>query len=236
MLFVYTMGAVESIGVRQARAELPALIEQTGEGRGVLITRHGKPAAALLPAEAAEVWEQHLQAKSAREQARTRENELGRRLPTGRQPRCPTCRSSYMYLLLAGAVVYALVNVADPASGVQAILATPDRGALDKVEEVICGSCGAVMGERPRKHGYPAYAAAVEIEQEGPGPEAWEFGDITAVRTDESAPSAGRITLAHDLERGYVQLVTYWEWLTGVTDEEREQLRAQADPGAGLWP
>jgi prevent-host-death family protein len=226
---------VESIGVRQARAELPSLLDQTGEGGGVLITRHGKPAAALLPAEAAEVWERHLQAKAAREQDRARQDALGRRLPTGRQPRCPNCRSSYMYLLLSGAVAYALVNVADPASGVQAVLVAPDRGALEKVEEVICGSCGAVMGERPREHGYPAYAAAVEIEQEGPGPEAWEFGDILAVRTDESASSAAHITLAHDLERGYAQLVTYWEWLTGVTDEEREQLRAQADSGGGFW-
>ncbi len=224
------------MGVRQARAELPALIEQTGEGRGVLITRHGKPAAALLPAEAAAVWEQHLQAKAARERDHARENELGRRLPTGRQPRCPNCRSSYMYLLLSGAVVYALVNVADPAAGVQAVVATPDRGALEKVEEVICGSCGAVMGERPREHGYPAYAAAVQIEQEGPGPEAWEFGDIMDVRTDESASSAARITLAHDLERGFVQMVTHWEWLTGVTDEERDRMRAEADPDRELWP
>lgn len=230
------MGTVESIGVRQARAELPGLIEQTGEGRGVLITRHGKPSAALLPAEAAEVWEQHLQAKAERERARAALAELGRRLPAGRQPRCPACKGSYMYLLLSGSIVYALVNVADPAAGVQAVLTAPDRAALERVVEVLCGSCGATMGERPREHGYPAYAAAVEIEEEGPYPETWEFGDILAVRTDETASSAARITLAHDLERGHVQLVTYWEWLTGVTDEEREQLRAQADPESGLWP
>lgn len=229
------MGDVDSIGVRQARAELPALIEQAGDGRGVLITRHGKTSAALLPAEAAEVWERHLQEQAAREQARERDAELGRRLPTGRQPRCPVCKSSYMYLVLSGPVVYALVNLADPTSGVQAVLANPDRGTLEKIEEVICGCCGSPMGERPREHGHPAYTAAVEIEEEGPYPADWEFGDILAVRTDETATSAARITLAHDLARGYVQLVSRWEWLTGVTDEEREHLRAEQDAGDGSW-
>ncbi len=41
-----------------------------------------------------------------------------------------------------------------------------------------------------------------------------------------------RIVLAHDLARGKLRRVTRWEWLTGITDDEREQLRRELDDDA----
>jgi prevent-host-death family protein len=36
------------IGIEQARASLPALVDEAHAGRGSVITRHGKPVAALV--------------------------------------------------------------------------------------------------------------------------------------------------------------------------------------------
>jgi prevent-host-death family protein len=38
-----------SIGLERARATLPDLVNEAGAGRSRIITRHGKPAAALVP-------------------------------------------------------------------------------------------------------------------------------------------------------------------------------------------
>ncbi|WP_086708925.1 type II toxin-antitoxin system Phd/YefM family antitoxin [Streptomyces antimycoticus] len=58
-------------GVREARAELAELLATAARGEGTVITRHGRPLAALLPPAAAEVWEAHQrhQAEQARRQA-----------------------------------------------------------------------------------------------------------------------------------------------------------------------
>ncbi|MBU3865566.1 type II toxin-antitoxin system prevent-host-death family antitoxin [Streptomyces sp. 4503] len=58
-------------GVREARAELSELLAAAARGEGTVITRHGRPLAALLPPAAAEVWQAHqrCQAEQARRQA-----------------------------------------------------------------------------------------------------------------------------------------------------------------------
>jgi prevent-host-death family protein len=47
------------IGLEQARSELPRLVSQAQAGTSAVITRHGKPCAALVPLE-------HLQKKKLR--------------------------------------------------------------------------------------------------------------------------------------------------------------------------
>ena len=44
-----------------------------------------------------------------------------------------------------------------------------------------------------------------------------------------AAIAAARIVTAHDLARGALIRVSQWEYLTGVLDSEREQMRAAAD-------
>lgn len=88
---VYTDG-VDEIGIRQARAELAGLVARVAtEDTGIILTRHGQPAAALLPAAAAEVWERH-QANQAEASAAALA-ELGNRLPARTTPVCPHCHS-----------------------------------------------------------------------------------------------------------------------------------------------
>ncbi|MEU4537694.1 hypothetical protein AB0G15_22820 [Streptosporangium sp. NPDC023825] len=57
---------------------------------------------------------------------------------------------------------------------------------------------------------------------------AWEAINLYVVAEHEMG-LASRIVLAHDLARGKVRRVTRWEWLTGITDDVREQLRRQLD-------
>ncbi|MEU8383604.1 hypothetical protein [Streptosporangium sp. NPDC048865] len=57
---------------------------------------------------------------------------------------------------------------------------------------------------------------------------AWEATNPYVVAEHEMG-RASRIVLAHDLACGTVRRVTRWEWLTGITDDEREQLRRQLD-------
>lgn len=40
-----------SLGVEQARSQLPGLLEQAAGGKATVITRHGRPIAALVPLE-----------------------------------------------------------------------------------------------------------------------------------------------------------------------------------------
>jgi prevent-host-death family protein len=220
---------VDVIGVRQARAGFAALIEQAADGEAVVIARHGKPAAALLPPEAVELWERHLAEKAEHEARAAREKQLAAVVPEGRTPCCPVCKGSYMAVVLSGPVIHALVNVADPAAGVQAVTVNPDRMVPERVEDVWCASCQEPMGSRPREHGHPAYREALAIEEAGSYPEPWELGDAYGRRTSPGAPSAARIVLAHDIARGHVELVSRWEWLTGITDAERERMREEAD-------
>jgi prevent-host-death family protein len=44
------------MGVRQARAQLTAVVRQAASGQPVLLTRHGRPVAVVLPAEAEQMW------------------------------------------------------------------------------------------------------------------------------------------------------------------------------------
>lgn len=140
-----------------------------------------------------------------------------------------------MALVLSGPVVHVLVNVADPGAGVQAVTVNPDRLAPEKVEDIWCASCQTPMGSRPREHGHPAYQAALAIEEENAYPEPWEVGDAYGRRTDPAAPAAARIVLAHDIARGEAELVSRWEWLTGITDAEHDQMRQKADDLPGTW-
>jgi len=43
---------VESIGIYEAKSKLSELVERAESGREVVITRHGKPVAKLVPAKA----------------------------------------------------------------------------------------------------------------------------------------------------------------------------------------
>ena len=48
------------MGVRQARAQLPAVLRLAAEGQPVMLTCHGMPVAVLLPASAGDLWQRHL--------------------------------------------------------------------------------------------------------------------------------------------------------------------------------
>ncbi|TDD18046.1 hypothetical protein [Nonomuraea diastatica] len=54
----------------------------------------------------------------------------------------------------------------------------------------------------------------------------WEARDPWVVKEEEMGRSS-RIVLQDDLARGKVQLVSMWEYLTGITDAEFEQMRAE---------
>ncbi|MEV4249862.1 hypothetical protein AB0J63_41430 [Streptosporangium canum] len=134
-----------------------------------------------------------------------------------------------MHVVFTGPVVIALVNTADPAAGVQAAVADTDVAAAEKVAFVRCASCWEPMNERPREHGSPAWRAAVAIAEEASWADVpWEAREPYVVREEEMG-RASRIVLTHDLARGKVRRVSRWEWLIGITDEEREQLRRQLD-------
>ncbi|MGJ6969607.1 hypothetical protein ACSDR0_47765 [Streptosporangium sp. G11] len=134
-----------------------------------------------------------------------------------------------MHVVFTGPVVIALVNTADPSAGVQAAVVDTDPAMAEKVAFVRCASCWEPMGDRPREHGAPAYRAAVDIAENASWSDvAWEATNPYVVAEHEMG-RASRIVLAHDLARGTVRRVTWWEWLTGITDEEREQLRRQLD-------
>ncbi|WP_185842409.1 type II toxin-antitoxin system Phd/YefM family antitoxin [Streptomyces sp. WAC 06725] len=53
------MTPVQETGVREARARLTELLADAADGRGTVITRHGRPLAVLLPPEAVAVWQAH---------------------------------------------------------------------------------------------------------------------------------------------------------------------------------
>ncbi|MDP9850305.1 prevent-host-death family protein [Streptosporangium lutulentum] len=228
-------GEVEEIGIREARARLADLVERAGTGQPVVLRRRGpyRNAAALLPIQAVVVWQVHLAARDAERERRAQETALGERLPIGsRVAVCPLCRSSFMHVVFTGPVVIALVNTADPAAGVQAVVADTDVTASEQVAFVRCASCWEPMNERPREHGSPAYRAAVAIAQEASWADVpWETREAYVVR-EEDMGRASRIVLAHDLARGKLRRVTRWEWLTGITDDEREQLRRELDDDA----
>lgn len=221
---------METSGIREARANLPRLVERV-EAEPVVLTRHGRKVAALLPAEAAEVWERHLAEQEEQRRAREEEATLGRRLPGKRGAVCPYCGSAYMKVVYSGPVVAALVNLADPGAGIQAVTVDTDPVLIEQMVEIRCASCAEEMNERPRKHGHPAYRAAADIADDAHWPKDWEAGDM--YRAHDEKTRASRITVEHDLARGAIKRVTFWEWFTGVTDEEREQIRAER-AAAGL--
>lgn len=45
------MGSKRTKGVQEARQELPALLEAAHRGQRIIITKHGKPYAAIVPVE-----------------------------------------------------------------------------------------------------------------------------------------------------------------------------------------
>ena len=46
---------MKTIPAKEARSNLPALLDDASEGKAVLIMRHSRPAAALMPPEYAEI-------------------------------------------------------------------------------------------------------------------------------------------------------------------------------------
>ncbi len=98
-----------------------------------------------------------------------------------------------------------------------------------EVAFVRCASCWEPMGDRPREHGAPACRAAVDIAENASwSGVAWETGNPYVVAEQEMG-RASRIVFAHDLACGKVRRVTRWEWLIGITGDERERLRRQLD-------
>ncbi|MEO3892165.1 type II toxin-antitoxin system prevent-host-death family antitoxin [Nonomuraea sp. B5E05] len=218
------------IGIREARTRLAELIEAAGGGEPVTLTRRGpgRKQAVLLPVEAAAVWQRHLAEQEAERQRRAQEKELGERLPaTKRVPVCPGCKSSYLQVAYTGPVVHALVNTADPDSGIQDVVVDTDVAQLEKVAWVKCASCWEPLADGPRQHGAPAHRAAVEIAENASWAGVpWEATDPWVVKEEEMGRSS-RIVLQHDLARGKVQRVSMWEYITGITNAEREQMRAE---------
>ena len=217
-----------TIGIRQARAELPAIVGGIESGEPVTITRHGKPLAAILPAAAAEVWQHHQAAEAERQRQHAAQQAQGERLPaTKSTPVCPHCRSSYFHVVYGGPNVSALVNTADPGAGVQAVTVDTDTGMLEKQFFVRCASCWEPMGDQARQHGHPAHEAATDIADEGTWPKAdtWETGEVLSLDTKRTRNA--RIVTAHDLARGQLIRVTRWEYLTGILDSERDKMRAE---------
>lgn len=43
------MAARNEVGIEQARADLPSLVASAGKGKVSVVTRHGKPCAAIVP-------------------------------------------------------------------------------------------------------------------------------------------------------------------------------------------
>ena len=52
-----------SVNLKSAKAEFSALVEEALKGEFVTITRHGKPVAALVPIEAAEIAQRAIDGK-----------------------------------------------------------------------------------------------------------------------------------------------------------------------------
>lgn len=52
-----------SVNLKSAKAEFSALVEEALKGEFVTITRHGKPVAALVPIEAAEIARRAIEGK-----------------------------------------------------------------------------------------------------------------------------------------------------------------------------
>jgi hypothetical protein len=50
---------------------------------------------------------------------------------------------------------------------------------------------------------------------------------VVAMVKEEEMGRSSRIVLQHDPARGAVQRVSRWEYLTGITDAEREKIRAE---------
>ncbi|MEU4234343.1 type II toxin-antitoxin system Phd/YefM family antitoxin [Nonomuraea sp. NPDC026600] len=221
---------MKKIGIREARVRLAELIERAGGGEPVALTRRGpgRKEAVLLPVEAAAVWQRHLAEQEAERERHEREKALGERLPVGsRVPVCPGCKSSFLLVAYTGPVINALVNTADPGSGVQDVVVDTDVGQLGEVAWVRCASCWEPLSDGPRRPGSPARRAAVEIAQNASWQDVpWQATDPWVVK-EEQMGRASRIVLQHDLARGTVQRVSRWEYLTGITDAERERLRAE---------
>jgi hypothetical protein len=174
------------------------------------------------------VWQRHLAEQEAERQRREQEKELGKQLPTGRRaPVCPTCKSSFLQVAYTGPVVHALVNTADPAAGVQDVVVDPDVAQLEKVAWVRCASCWEPLADGPRRPGSPARRAAAEIAEDASWADVpWEVTNPSVVKEEETG-RASRIVLQHDLARGAIRRVSRWEYLTGITDAEREKMRAE---------
>lgn len=117
-----------------------------------------------------------------------------------RPPRCPKCRGTYVRLWLPGPSVEVLVDVARPQEGVLAALVHADDPAPSaRPMLVLCAVCEADFGHRPRQHGRPAYAVAVEAAEEGPWPAArdWQVSDLN---TDFFSTALQQLIDAYDEE------------------------------------
>ncbi|MGP3965342.1 type II toxin-antitoxin system Phd/YefM family antitoxin [Nonomuraea sp. 3N208] len=196
---------MKKIGIRDARARLAELIEAAGGGDPVVLTRRGpgRNEAVLLPVEAAAVWQRHLAVQEAERERRAQEKALGERLPaTKRVPLCPYCKSSFLQVAYTGPVVNALVNTADPASGVQDVVVDTDVGQLDKVAWVRCASCWEPLADGPRQHGSPAHRAAVDIAENASWADVpWEATDPWVVKEEEMGRSSRPVSKAGPTSR-----------------------------------
>ncbi|MFI7708484.1 hypothetical protein [Nonomuraea sp. NPDC049480] len=124
-------------------------------------------------------------------------------------------------------MVHALVNTADPVGGVHDVVVDTDVAQLEAVAWVRYASCWKPLADGPRRPGSPARRAAVEIAENASWAGVpWEATNPSVVKEEEMGCSS-RIVLQHDLARGAVQRVSRWEYLTGITDAEREKMRAE---------
>lgn len=83
------------------------------------------------------------------------------------------------------------------------------------------------LADGPRRPGAPDRRAAVEIAENASWADVpWQATNPLVVKEEEMG-RASRIVLQHDLARGAIQRVSRWEYLTGITDAEREQMRAE---------
>lgn len=172
-----------------------------------MVTRHGKPVAATLPPAEVEVRQQHQRAEADQARQKQAEEDRGQRLPGKQTPVCPWCGSSCLHVVYV-APVAALVNTADPAAGIPAVVVDADQ---------------------PPPSRPPRPPGRLRHRREPPAPPA-DQGDVVAVYTTtrDDTHSARTVTV-HDVARGKLLRVTTWEWLTGILDSERAQLHDDTD-------
>ncbi|MEW1657923.1 hypothetical protein [Streptomyces sp. NPDC093707] len=104
-----------------------------------------------------------------------------KRAPKLPYPSCPKCHGTYLRMWVPGPQVEILIDVKDPDRGVLAALVhADDIPATGPRPMTMCALCEADMGHYPRRHGFPAFTAALKVAQEGSYPRAkdWQVQDL----------------------------------------------------------